>query len=157
MILASLLVARHGRRADPRPQGARQGATIGRGRPDALGSRAPGGSASQGSRIPQRGRLQARVRVGVDRAVRPHDTGDVAELVPAVEHVVVEVLVLDAVLVLVDVDPVVVQRASLGYLVEAAADGRRRKGQAGAPSVRSGSSGLSSGLDARYGLCGPQN
>jgi hypothetical protein len=30
-------------------------------------------------------------------------------------------------------------------------------GQATAPSVRSGSSGLSSGLDARYGLCGPQN
>jgi len=26
-----------------------------------------------------------------------------------------------------------------------------------APSVRSGSSGLSFGLDARYGLCGPQN
>ena len=32
-----------------------------------------------------------------------------------------------------------------------------RKGQATAPSVRSGSSGLSSGLAARYGLCGPQD
>ena len=48
---ASLFVARHVPRADPRPQGARQGATIGRGRPDARVSCSRVGSASRSSRI----------------------------------------------------------------------------------------------------------